>query len=241
MELVYKNGLVSKLASENLPSAAWYNWVMLTSSITISEIIHNGIVFDFKNWENDFMNEDDLRTTVVRLFSLLGERGIDYVLVGGVALLQYVAGRNTQDIDLIMALSSLEQLPEIELTERDENFARGTFEGLQIDVLLTDNPLFAHIQQMHTAPMPFTEEKITTATVEGLILLKLYALPSLYRQGDFARVGIYENDVATLLHAYKPDINVLLLELESFMGAADLQEIGAIVKDLQTRFSRFEK
>jgi hypothetical protein len=35
--------------------------------------------------------------------------------------------------------------------------------------------------------------------VEGLILLKLYALPSLYRQGNFAKVGIYENDVATLL------------------------------------------
>jgi hypothetical protein len=41
----------------------------------------------------------------------------------------------------------------------------------------------------------------------GLLLLKLYALPSLYREGNFARVGLYENDVATLLSyfAQRPD------------------------------------
>ncbi len=209
--------------------------------LAIGEIVRNGIIFDLKNWGGQTMNEDNLKATIERLFSLLSERQVDYVLVGGVALLQYVEGRNTQDIDLIMGLSSLERLPEIELTERDENFARGTFEGLQIDILLTRNPLFAFVRQQHASPAVYDESTITTATVEGLVLLKLYALPSLYRQGDFARVGIYENDVATLLHAYEPDINVLLLELESFMGATDLQEIDAIVKDLQTRFSRFEK
>lgn len=42
------------------------------------------------------------------------------------------------------------------------------------------------------------------ATVEGLLLLKLYALPSLYRQGSL-RVSIYENkNVAALLYTYRP-------------------------------------
>ena len=209
--------------------------------LAIGEIVRNGIAFDLKNWGGQSMNDDDLKIMVERLFALLNERQVHYVLVGGVALLQYVEGRNTQDIDLIMALSSLERLPEIELTERDENFARGTFEGLQVDILLTQNPLFAFVRQEHVSPVVYAESTITTATVEGLILLKLYALPSLYRQGDFARVGIYENDVATLLHAYRPNVEALLVELAPFVSDSDSQEIRDIVKDLQTRFSRFEK
>ena len=206
----------------------------------IGEIVRNGIAFDLKNWGGQTMN-DDLKIMVERLFALLSERQVDYVVVGGVALLQYVEGRNTQDIALIMALSSLERLPEIELTERDESYARGTYEGLQIDILLTQNPLFAFVRQQHASPAVYAESTITTATVEGLILLKLYALPSLYRQGDFARVGIYENDVAMLLHAYRPNVEALLVELAPFVSDSDSQEIRDIVKDLQTRFSRFEK
>lgn len=209
--------------------------------LDVGEIVRNGINFDLKNWGGKPMNDGNLKATVERLFSLLSDRQVDYVLVGGVALLQYVEGRNTQDIDLIMALSSLERLPEIELTERDQNFARGTFEGLQIDILLTLNPLFAYVRHVHASPAVYTERTIMTATVNGLILLKLYALPSLYRQGDFARVGIYENDVATLFHAYRPNVETLLTELGRFVGDSDMQEIRDIVKDLQTRFSRFEK
>jgi hypothetical protein len=213
---------------------------MLSSSIAIGEIIRNGITFDFKNWDRHFMNEDDLRTTVARLFSLLDERRVDYVLVGGVALLQYVEGRNTQDIDLIMTLSSLQELPEIRLLQRDEYFARSQYDGLQLDIFLTANRLFARVQNAHAEPRSFAEQTITTATVEGLILLKLYALPLLYRQGDFVKVGIYENDVATLLRAYRPDVEGILIELEPFVSDSDLREIREIVLDLESRFSRFE-
>ena len=50
------------------------------------------------------MKADSLFTQVEQLFNLLDLRKVDYVLVGGIALLTYVEGRNTQDIDLIMAL-----------------------------------------------------------------------------------------------------------------------------------------
>lgn len=212
---------------------------MNESPVVISEIIRNGVTFDFKNWNREIMNGDDLAASVGRLFALLDERQIDYVLVGGVALLQYVEGRNTQDIDLIMALSSLQAVPEIQLLQRDEYLVRGTCEGLQLDILLTTNPLFAHLQNAHAVPRTFAEQTIMTATVEGLILLKLYALPSLYRQGDFVKVGIYENDVATLLRAYRPDVEGLLDELKPFVNNADMHEIRDIVADLQARFSRF--
>jgi hypothetical protein len=59
------------------------------------------------------MNSDFLIETVARFFALLRERKIEYVLVDGIALLQYVEGRNTERFDLIMAVSALERLPEL--------------------------------------------------------------------------------------------------------------------------------
>jgi hypothetical protein len=53
------------------------------------------------------IHTDSLLQTVERLFTLLHERQIAYLLVGGIAMLQYVQGRNTEDIDLIMAVSDL--------------------------------------------------------------------------------------------------------------------------------------
>jgi len=73
------------------------------------------------------------------------------VLVGGIALLQYIEGRNTEDIYWIMALSSLEKIPEIEIVETNQDFARGSFEGLQIDILLTRNRLFDKVRSDYTA------------------------------------------------------------------------------------------
>jgi hypothetical protein len=86
----------------------------IQSPVHVGEVIRNAVVFDFKNWAGDstLANSDSLLQAVQRLFALLDERGVDYVLVGGIALLTYVEGRNTRDIDLIMALSSLERLPE---------------------------------------------------------------------------------------------------------------------------------
>ncbi len=186
------------------------------------------------------MNSDFLIETVARFFSLLRERQIEYVLVGGIALLQYVEGRNTEDIDLIMAVSSVEQMPELIVTTRDQDFARGKFGDLKVDVLLTSNPLFDHVRKSYTATRHFVEQDILCATVEGLILLKLYALPSLYRQGNFTRVGLYENDVATLLHAYSPPIERLLEELVPYLSESDIAQVKQIIHEIQQRISRFE-
>lgn len=209
--------------------------------VAIGEVIRNGVIFDLKNWTGHAMNGDDLAVSVARLFALLDERQVDFTLVGGVALLLYVEGRNTQDIDLLLTLSSLERVPEIDVTEQDEDFARGEFEGLRVDFLLAGNPLFAHVRSAHTTWQPFAERVIRTATVEGLILLKLYALPSLYRQGNFTRVGLYENDIATLLHLYQPDVDSILEELTPFLDKGDMEEVRGIVAELKGRFARFGK
>lgn len=140
-----------------------------------------------------------------------------------------------------MALSSLERLPEIAVDSQDMYFARGEYEGLQIDIRLAENPLFGKVLRGYTTERYFGEQDITTATVEGLLLLKLYALPSLYRQGSFARVGIYENDIATLLHDYSVDVEALYPELSAHLSATDMAEVRGIVAKIQQRIARFQQ
>lgn len=184
---------------------------------------------------------DHLLDAVAELFELLQQRRINYALVEGIALLKYVQGRNTEDIDLILNVSSFKKLPEIVITHRDVHFAQGNYQGLKIDFLLTKNPLFSHVKKYHVVPQEFFEKIIPSATVRGLILLKLYALPSLYRRGDFVRVGLYENDIATLMFYYTPDMQDILNELTPFVSSQDKSAIHDVVADLERRIARLRR
>ena len=207
--------------------------------VHIGKVVRNAVLFNFG--KRGAVQGDDLLQAVSRLFDLLGERRTDYLLVGGIALLKYVEGRNTEDIDLIMALSSLEKLPEIRIEKRDDDFARGFFDGLQIDLLLTSNPLFEKVRRRFATTQRFVEREIPCATVEGLLILKLYALPSLYRQGNFARVALYEGDIATLMHDYRPPVEPLFEELQEHLSATDLVSLHKIVGEIQERIERFDR
>jgi hypothetical protein len=207
----------------------------------VGEVIRNAVAFNFKNSEDEILNAGSLPEAVEKLFEVLHEREIDYLLVGGVATLGYVEGRNTEDIDLILAVSDLEKLPEITVESRDADFARGTFERLRVDLLLSSNPLFEKVGRHYATNMRFVERGVRCATVEGLLLLKLYALPSLYRQGNFSRVGLYENDIATLMQAYKPALEPLLEELSSHLSTDDLTAVRDIVSEIQARIERFRR
>ena len=213
----------------------------VTPKIHIGRIIQHAVVFDAQNRLGQTMSTDALLDVVTRLFSVLEERRIDYVLVGGIALLQYVVGRNTEDIDLIMAFPSLKKLPELDVRSQENDFVRGKFDELQIDILLTRNPLFDKVRRQYATVQQFVERAIPCATVEGLLLLKLYALPSLYRQGNFARVGLYENDIATLLHDYHPPIEPLFENLTEHLSATDIMAVREIVAEIQQRIERFGK
>jgi hypothetical protein len=185
------------------------------------------------------VSDSALLDAVDRIFSLLEERRTEYLLVGGIALLQYVDGRNTEDIDLIMALSSLEQLPEIRKVGQEQDFARGDFEGLRIDLLLTSNPLFETVRRRYATRQRFVEREIPCATPEGLVLLKLYALPSLYRQGDLTRVALYETDILTLMDRCKVDLEPLFAELTPHLSPTDLASLRKIADEIRQRIERF--
>lgn len=210
-------------------------------AIDIGQVIHHAIVFNAQRPDSETMNSETLIEAVARLFTLLDGRRIEYLLVGGVAMLQYVEGRNTEDIDLLVSVPSLKRLPEIAISSQDANFARGSLGELKIDFLLTRNPFFDMVLRQHATIKPFRDRDIPCATVEGLLLLKLYALPSLYRQGNFARVGLYENDIATLMHDYRPDLGSLFQQLEHHLSASDLASLRDIVAEIQHRIERFEQ
>lgn len=212
-----------------------------SSQVHIGEVIRNAVLFNPGNPQDRLMNSDSLIETVGQFFTLLSERKIDYVLVGEIALLQYVEGRNTEDIDLIMAVSALERLPELDVSTRDVDFARGKFGELKVDLLLTSNPLFDEVRKRFTTSKHFVEHAIPCATVEGLILLKLYALPSLYRQANFTRVGLAENDIATLIHIHKPTLQPILDVLENYLSTTDMVQVKQIVDEINERLERFRE
>lgn len=209
--------------------------------VSIGEVIKHAVAFNPRRWRGAPVNAGSLPQTVADLLRLLREREIDYVMVGGLALLHYVTGRNTEDIDVIMASASLRRALEIEVIEQNADFAWGQFRDLRIDVLLTRNCLFETVRTRYSAAQEFQEQAIPCATVEGLVLLKLYALPSLYRQGDFSRVNLYEGDIASLLQAYRPALGPILDELAPHISETDLAAVRSILADIQQRIARFEQ
>jgi hypothetical protein len=161
--------------------------------------------------------------------------------VGGIALLQHVSGRNTEDIDIILSAAELAGLPELEVQERDEVFAFCRYGELRVDVLFTAHRLFQQVLERFSMPMDYHTGRDATATIEGLILLKLFALPSLSRQFDFDRVAIFEADVTQLLsRTQKPDDFFLTL-LNPHLPASDQAEIAGVLKDIRARISRMRR
>lgn len=209
------------------------------NDVNIGEVIVYGVAFDLKNFaavRNMDLNE--LYATVPRLFDLLDEREIEFVLVGGIAMLVYVEGRNTQDIDLIVSPDALDQLPEFVVDERNSEFARTRLGDLQVDFLFTDNKLFDKVRREHVELQRTANREIPCATVEGLLLLKLFALPSLYRQGRFDRASIAESDATALIANYHPDMERIFTELAKHVLESDLLEIRKIVAEIQDRIAR---
>ena len=82
---------------------------------------------------------------------------------------------------------------------------------------------------------------VLCATVEGLVLLKLYALPSLYRQGDGQRIALYEADLTMLMERHRPNLEPLLSVIEPYVEPGQLHELRNIVADIQKRIDRIRK
>ncbi|HSV16039.1 MAG TPA: hypothetical protein VLI90_17385 [Tepidisphaeraceae bacterium] len=216
---------------------------------SVAEIIHAAHVLGPAAWGREPMPEahmvgdieDRLKAQLVDLFRMLHDRQVPYVLVGGIAMLTYIEGRNTKDVDLVLSVDSLAKLPELVITDRNREFARGKFGDLLVDLLFTDNPVFKLVQDRHTTTHRFLEMDVRSATVEGLILLKLFALPWLYQQGRWEKIFRYEADVAILYERSRPDLGPLFDELKAYLKKEQLQELRNIVGDIQRRIERVDQ
>lgn len=209
--------------------------------VDIAEVLRDAQLGDLNMLAEERMSYDELHHATEALFDLLQARGVDYVLVGGLAVLQYVGGRNTRDIDLILAPEDLDRLPEVELQSRDQDFARANFRGVQLDLLLTSNKVFEVVRAKYAAVQHFRGRDIVCATPEGLVLMKLFALPSLYRQGDFGRVGVYEHDVAHLTQQVGLEPEKLIEDIRTEVLPSDYEQMQAIIGELRERLVRFEE
>lgn len=209
--------------------------------VSIGEVIQNGVVFDLKNWRGGTVDAEHLPQAVARLFALFEEKKVDYVLVGGVAILQYVEGRNTQDIDFILDEDAVDKMTEWQVTGRDEYFVRATFEGLRVDLLLTTHPLFRRVREQYSAVRSFQDRDARCATVEGLLLLKLFALPSIYRRGNLDKVALYEGDIFMLLPRMQLPLDSLFAELKPHLSDSDLGEVRKITGEIRERVHRFQR
>ena len=169
------------------------------------------------------------------LFKLLAERRVDYLLVGGMAMLTYVKGRNTKDVDLLLSLEAARKIPELEIRNRQDFFARAQFRSLQVDLLFTFNPLFKTVAEKFATVHAFAELNVPAATIEGLIILKLYALPSLYRQFEMDRAALYENDITMLMANHSPAIEPLLALATREMEPGDQAELKKIISECTGR------
>ncbi|MEN0110066.1 MAG: hypothetical protein AAF805_05035 [Planctomycetota bacterium] len=211
---------------------------MPAQPVSIAETVVYGVAFDPKNGERVArMDLNELFASVGRLFDLLDEREIEYVLVGGIAMLSYIEGRNTQDIDLIVAEADLPRLPELRIDERDERFARSWLGDLRVDLLFAEHDPFKTVQASCVAQRTFTDRPVPCATEEGLLLMKLFAIPSLYRQAQFKKVRIYEGDIADLLELPSEITTRVWRTLESIMLDTDVAELRKIVADIERKIA----
>jgi hypothetical protein len=203
-------------------------------TLPIDEIVENGIAFNLRR----AMPMHDIRATVRALFARLHSAQVDYLLVGGVALLTYVQGRNTQDVDLIVEPKQLQKI-DWQATIQDRDFGKANYHGFQVDLLLTTNPLFAYVWRHERTQITFDDLDVPCATREGLLLLKLYALPSLYRQGNMARAALYETDIRMLRQGVAIDEEQLLSILGNHLASHDVDELRRILDEQrdQRRFT----
>lgn len=217
------------LSPPNLPSP--------TRSSDLACVIRDAVL----SAPHTIMDEESLLAATRNFISFLGKNKIPHVLVGGLAVLQHIEGRNTRDIDLIMAVEDIDRLPEFVLREKNEWFGSGDIGPLRVDFLFTVNPLFAEIAERHAEELDFMGSHLRCATPEGIILLKLFALPSLYRQGQIDRAALYETDILMLLRHTPIEDAILEKQLRPHMTISDIEALLEVLADIRGRMAKTKR
>jgi hypothetical protein len=197
-------------------------------------ILRDAMLYD----DGPNLNEELLIKETRQLIAALEKEKIPHVLVGGLAVLQFVEGRNTRDIALIIAVEDYPRLPGFVLREKNEWFGTGDCGPVRVDLLFTANPLFEEVARLHSLPRQFLDTTLNCATPRGIILPKLFALPSLYRQGLVERADLYETDILQLLRLDPATDEELLGRLRAHLIDSDITALREVLHELRTRLGK---
>ncbi len=174
------------------------------------------------------------------LIALLETKGIDYALVGGVAMMALAPNvRATDDYDFIGRQSDFESISELSKVSSDKNFGRYRHNATIVDALFVENPVFAYALKTYQADCAIANTTVRSLSPSGIALLKLYALPSLYLQGQHIRVATYEQDLEVLF-IVDPNIddNALLNFLSKHLVASQIAELKNTCQDIRQKLAR---
>jgi hypothetical protein len=159
-----------------------YNLDMTTYPLPSDELWHS-----LKEGSEFFQHEGDIYETLRRLVDELDENGLDYALIGGLALVAHGYRRFTEDVDILMTPEALQVFRERLLgrgylpafSGATKTF-RDTRTGVRIKVITTGNfPAEARLQR----------EGVWLITLDKLIELKLASgLSAPHRLKDLADV-----------------------------------------------------
>lgn len=210
--------------------------------VGIKEIIYNAHAFNTQNWINGYkVKPENFPKIIDNFLRILAEYKIDFVVVGGIAMLSYMHERNTQDLDLIVSKADFQKIAwSLKILEQNEDFANcETLDGLRVDFLFTDNAIFNYVKKGFCHKISFAEGDFLTATVEGLILMKLYAWADLRTQGlafndkNFLTKAIrYRADIEVLLISYEVNLEPILRILQKVLSENSLTQIEELLKTI---------
>jgi hypothetical protein len=183
-----------------------------------------------------FMGEGNLNKTLSRLTNDLDERGIDYMVIGAVALLAHGYPRFTEDIDLVMTAEGLQRFHE-ELVGLGYTPAfpgarkrlRSTTDNVTIEVMTTGEYPGDGKPKPVSMPVPAdasTEiDGIRFVTLEKLIELKLASgisapdrLKDLADVQELIKIRKLDADFAEKIDPY---VRTKYLELEEAVRKSD--------------------
>lgn len=147
-----------------------------TQSRTIQEIYAEGLRY--------FMGQGELNNALAQLSSDLKQRGIDYMVIGAVALMAHGYPRFTEDIDLVLTKEGLEAFHQeliglgyVPAFHGAKKRLRSTRDGVPIEVIVTGEYPGDGKPKPVSFPVPADAsieiDGVRVVTLEKLIELKL--------------------------------------------------------------------
>lgn len=168
------------------------------------------------------MTHEYVLQTTAELLTLLNERPVEYVVVGGMAMQQYLPERRTKDLDMIMTIPEVKRLPEVRFVRRFVHFAHGFYNEMAVDALLTSNPIFEFVRCQHKSVGSFHGQPMSCVSVEGMYFLKSYALTSIHQKSLWHKLAQAEEDLLGLLQHYPMALEPFADLLDSYLPAHEV-------------------